>query len=122
MLTKLVAYCGLVCTECPAYIAERTDDDALRAKTAVRWSRSDFSVSPEEVSCDGCVVTEGTQFKHCELCEVRGCAASRGVATCAECPDYACARLERLSAIIGPGARETLDRLFAGPASRDAAA
>jgi len=29
MSAELTAYCGLVCMECPAYIAKRTGDDAL---------------------------------------------------------------------------------------------
>jgi hypothetical protein len=114
MSTKLTAYCGLVCTDWPAYIAKRTGDDALRAKTAERWSAPGFSVATEEVNCDGCTVPEGVRFKYCDACEVRQCASSRGVATCAECEDYACEKLERLIAMIGPEIRTALDTLRAG--------
>lgn len=114
MSEKLVAYCGLVCPECPAYIAKRTGDDALRARTAERWSGPGFSVSPQDVSCDGCAVPEGERFKHCETCEVRACAPSREITTCAECPDYACDKLEKLFALIGPEVREALDGLRGG--------
>ena len=114
MSSKLMAHCGLVCTECPAYIAKRAGDDALRARTAERWSGPDFSVSPQDVSCDGCAVPEGERFKHCDACEVRRCAPPRGIATCAECPDYVCDKLKRLFALIGPEARETLDVLRGG--------
>lgn len=105
------AYCGLVCTDCPAYVAQRTGDDALRAETAKRWSGPGFSVKAEEVNCDGCAVPGGERFKYCAECEVRGCASSRGVATCAECADYACDKLERLIAMIGPEIRTALDAL-----------
>jgi len=113
MSAKLTAYCGLVCTDCPAYIAKRTGDDALRAKTAKRWSAPGFSVTAEEVNCDGCAVLEGTQFKYCDSCEVRGCASARGVTTCAACEDYGCEKLERLIAMIGPEIRTALDALRA---------
>ena len=111
MSEKLMAYCGLVCTECPAYIAKRTGDGALRAETARRWSRADFSVSPEEVSCDGCPVSGSELFKYCAACEVRSCATPRGITTCAECPDYACDKLEKLFEMVGSEAHETLDAL-----------
>jgi hypothetical protein len=113
MSKKLIAYCGLVCTDCPAYIAKRTNDDALRAKTAERWSGPDFPVSAEEVHCDGCAVPESELFKYCRTCEVRGCASPRGVATCAECPDYACEKVEKLIAMIGSKIRDALDALRA---------
>ena len=111
MSEKLTAYCGLVCTEWPAYIAKRTGDDALRAKTAKRWSDPGFSVTAEEVSCDGCAVPEGVRFKYCDACGVRSCASARGVATCADCEDYACETLEGLIAMIGPEIRTALDAL-----------
>jgi len=114
MAEKLTAYCGLVCTECPAYIAKRTGDDALRAKTAKRWSAPGFSVTADEVNCDGCAIAGGERFKYCDACEVRRCASSRSVATCADCEDYACETLERLIAMIGPEIRTALDALRVG--------
>ncbi|MCX6095264.1 MAG: DUF3795 domain-containing protein [Candidatus Bipolaricaulota bacterium] len=42
MARELRACCGLVCTKCPAYIAKRTDDNALRAMTAKEWAGPDF--------------------------------------------------------------------------------
>jgi len=113
MPEKLTAYCGLVCTDCPAYIAKRTGDDALRAKTAERWSGPGFSVAAEEVNCDGCAAPEGVRFKHCKACEVRRCASSRGHETCAKCQDYVCDKLEGLIAMIGPEIRTALDALRA---------
>ena len=113
MSEKLTAYCGLVCTDCPAYIAKRTGDGALRAETAERWSGPNFSVAAEEVSCDGCAVPGGDRFKYCDACEVRRCASSRGVATCAACEEYGCETLEGLIAMIGPQIRTALDALRA---------
>ena len=33
-----IAYCGLVCEQCDAYIATLHDDQALREKTAKLWA------------------------------------------------------------------------------------
>jgi len=49
MTDKLVAYCGLTCIDCSAYIAKRTDDSALQVRTATQWRRPGFVVSSEEV-------------------------------------------------------------------------
>jgi hypothetical protein len=37
--TKTLAMCGLDCAACPASIAYRTNDQALRVKTAAAWSK-----------------------------------------------------------------------------------
>ncbi len=33
-MSKMIAYCGLVCSDCPTFLATRNDDDAAREKTA----------------------------------------------------------------------------------------
>ena len=37
-MEKIIACCGIACSECPAYIAFKNDDDDLRKKTAKQWS------------------------------------------------------------------------------------
>ena len=113
MANRLQASCGLVCSSCPAYIAKRTNDDALRAKTAQEWAGPDFPIRPEEVNCDGCAAPGGVRWKFCEICEVRVCASSRHVATCADCDDYACRKLEGLLGMLSPVARANLEALRA---------
>ena len=93
---QLVAICGINCLGCPAYIAEKTDDNELREKTAKEWSSPEFSVKADEISCDGCTELDGTLFKHCNVCEVRLCGLDKGVANCAHCDDYSCEKLEGL--------------------------
>jgi len=115
MTDKLVAYCGLTCIDCSAYIAKRTNDWALQERTAARWSGPGFAVSAEEVRCDGCSTSTGERFKHCTSCEVRACARLHGLATCAECPEYRCDKLEKLLAMIGAEAGAELERLRGGP-------
>ena len=111
MTEVLTGYCGLVCSECPAYIAHRTDDDELRAKTAVEWGSEDFPVSPEDVNCVGCTTTDGVRWTWCQQCGVRICGAERNVATCASCPDYGCERLEAFLNEAGEEARQRLEAL-----------
>ncbi|MFC2078329.1 DUF3795 domain-containing protein [Candidatus Bipolaricaulota bacterium] len=101
MSATLMGCCGLVCSDCPAYIAKTTDDDALRAKTASEWSGPDGPASIEEINCDGCTTPGGVRYKHCEVCKTRLCATSRGFAMCAECQEYACDELKAQASAVG---------------------
>jgi hypothetical protein len=92
-MPELLSYCGIDCDACPALIATRTNDEALRAKTAAEWSKSfghDFK--PEQVNCTGCT-TDGAHIGYCSMCEIRKCAVSRKLENCALCADYGCATL-----------------------------
>jgi hypothetical protein len=92
-MPEMIAYCGIDCAACPALIATRTNDAALRAKTAAEWSKSfghDFK--PEQVNCAGCT-SDGAHIGYCSMCDVRKCAVSRKLANCATCADYGCATL-----------------------------
>ena len=91
-----ISFCGINCFSCPAYIAKKTNNNDLRIKTAKKWSSIGFEIKPEQVNCDGCKSTDGILLLHCNDCKVRNCAMSKNIMTCAECPDYACEKLENL--------------------------
>lgn len=101
MPKKMRAYCGLLCTECPAYVALRTNDDDLRTRTARRWSGPNYPVTPEEVDCDGCKSEGGKLFKNCTVCTVRQCSSKKGLETCANCDKYPCADLQQVFKMVG---------------------
>ena len=112
-MPEMIAFCGIDCNACPALIATRTNDAALRAKTAAEWSKSfghDFK--PEQVNCVGCPTPTGTHIGYCSMCEIRKCATGRKVATCADCADYACATLAKFHK-NAPEAKARLDSLRA---------
>ena len=113
MSDRMVAYCGLVCTDCYAYVAKRTDDDDLRAKAAKAWSTPDRPFSPEDINCDGCKSETGERFKYCAVCGVRACASERGVETCAHCDDFGCGALETVLKMVGEEVRESLNEIRA---------
>jgi len=112
MSDSMIAYCGLNCAECPAYLAKQNDDAGLRAKTAAEWGSEDFPVSSADVNCDGCRSTdEGSiRWKWCDQCSVRACAESKAVTTCAECADYGCETLESFLKMAGDELRSTLEK------------
>lgn len=114
-MDRIVAYCGLVCSDCGAYIATQANDPAALERVAAQW-REKFS-SPEitahSILCDGCPGTNGgRRIGYCATCEIRACALERGVSNCAHCADYACAKLEGFLA-HAVDARTTLDEIRA---------
>lgn len=108
---KMIAFCGLICSECPAFIAKQTNDDELRKKTVDEWSSEEFPLKPEDINCNGCI-SGGEVFKHCTMCEVRKCATKKGVKTCAHCVEYPCDILEGLWGVFQISqAKEVLDEI-----------
>ena len=83
-----IAYCGLDCEQCDAYIATLHDDQALRERTAKLWAALNHApILPEHINCQGCRA-DGAKTVFCEqLCAVRRCARQRGVVTCGDCPE-----------------------------------
>ena len=108
----MIAYCGLTCTECPAYQATQTNDVALAQKTADGWAQAfNAKITVADVWCDGCLV-EGKKCSHCGECAIRACAMDKGVENCAHCDEYACDTVGQIHA-MAPPAKETLDAIHA---------
>lgn len=109
----MIAYCGLICTDCPAYLATQADDREALERVAAQW-REQFNeprITADAVICDGCL-DEGRKAGYCSTCEIRACAAGHGVINCGHCDDYACEKLEGFFA-HAPEAHTLLDQLRA---------
>jgi hypothetical protein len=93
MAEKMIAYCGLVCTKCPAYIATQAGDQEGLERVAAQWSKEFHAkFTAADCLCDGC--TGGERLSaYCGKCEIRACAVARGVINCAHCDDYGCEKL-----------------------------
>ncbi|MEW5953852.1 MAG: DUF3795 domain-containing protein [Bacillota bacterium] len=107
----MIAYCGLNCEKCPAFIATVNNDDQLRAQVAREWAREyNAPILPGHINCTGCVAG-GVKTYYCEqLCEIRKCAREKELSTCADCGDYNCSKLDEVFK-HAPAARQNLDRL-----------
>lgn len=111
-MERLVAYCGLVCSDCSAYIATQANDPAALERVAAQW-REEYNApttTVEDVICDGCVTEGGHKCSHCPACDIRACGVERGMVNCAYCADYPCEKLERFFASV-PDARAVLDEI-----------
>jgi len=109
MKKKIIAYCGLICSDCPAYIATQANDQEALEKVVAQWSEeySAPDMTVESILCDGCL--DGPRkCSHCAECEIRACGVAKGVVNCAYCDDYAC---EKLTGFFGfvPDAKKVLD-------------
>ncbi|WP_457558740.1 DUF3795 domain-containing protein [Candidatus Harpocratesius sp.] len=108
MPTK-IAYCGLDCTKCPAYIATIENNMDQLIELSKKWSSPEMQFSPGDMKCKGC--TQSVQlFSWCSNCEIRNCAMSRNIENCGYCGEYPCDKLTP-SHENNPEARKTLDRI-----------
>jgi hypothetical protein len=110
-MNRIVAVCGLICTDCPAYVATQADDRAALERVAAEWRQAYNApnITVESVICDGCL-DGGRKCGHCAECDIRACGIARGVANCAHCSDYGCEKLQRFFG-FAPQARATLDEI-----------
>lgn len=94
-MKRQIAYYGLICSDCGAFIATQKNDNKLRKQVAEEWTKKynhDFKL--EDINCVGYIVTTGKHIGHWGMCEVHKCGAEKGVVNCAYCADYACDKLE----------------------------
>jgi len=107
----MIAYCGLKCHECGAYIATQENDDEKRKEIAKLWSevyKADLTF--EDINCSGCLSEGEGLFSNCNICEIRKCAIDKQVANCAGCDEYICDKLERFFEMV-PEAKNNLEEL-----------
>ena len=96
---ELIACCGLDCKTCEAYKATINNDDALREKVALLWSRlNKVEITKDMINCTGCRIQDGPKTPYCGyLCPIRKCVQSKGVASCGECDNlYSCQNIKMI--------------------------
>lgn len=112
-MDEMVAFCGITCQKCGAFLATKTNDDEKRAKVARLWSKEFKSdIKPEDINCAGCLSDSENLFNYSKTCEIRKCGKDKGVVNCAHCNDYACEKLEKLFNMV-PSAKTRLDSIKA---------
>jgi len=94
-MSELIAYCGLDCYKCDAFIATQAEGSKRLKQIAERWTQElKTKFTPQDVLCDGCRSQRISGW--CErICLIRSCAEKRGTETCTHCSDYQCEKLKR---------------------------
>ncbi|MFP3897709.1 MAG: DUF3795 domain-containing protein [Dehalococcoidia bacterium] len=112
MEKRIVGFCGIVCSECRAYVATQKNDLELKKEVARSWSTEEWAISPGDIHCEGCLATGEGTFKFCETCDVRRCALAKGVENCGHCADFPCSKLSGLWKSMGTAeAKATLEEM-----------
>ena len=94
MSGKIVAPCGIVCTECPAYLATESNDLKKLQEIADQWSSEGQLYQAKDMLCDGCF--SDRVFASCTECDARQCAIQKGYRVCSVCSIYPCDRLNEV--------------------------
>ncbi|MFX0145084.1 MAG: DUF3795 domain-containing protein [Candidatus Hodarchaeota archaeon] len=108
-MEKIIAYCGINCSECPAYLATQKNSIKEIKKVAKEWSTESMKFKPEDIYCDGCN-QDGKVFSWCKECPIRSCCISKGFENCAYCEDYFCDNL-KMTFDKTSSAKERLDEI-----------
>ncbi len=129
---KMISACGVVCSDCPAYLAE-SKGPAYQRRVAEAWRRI-FGLEevPASISCGGCLGRDDKVFHTSLDCDARRCSRNKGILTCARCSQEDCEDLEnaqsgwdsvpRLSSTLAPEDFDTYARPYIGHRERLAAA
>jgi hypothetical protein len=113
-MSEMTAFCGLICSDCGAYIATKNDDDEKRVEVARLWSQQfNTDIKPEDINCDGCISDSDRRIGYCQLCEIRKCGKLKGIPNCAYCDEYVCDKLEGFFKLV-PDAKKQLDGINSG--------
>ena len=105
----MLGYCGLVCTNCGAYIATQKDDNKMRKKIAAEWTaKYNHPFKPEDINCDGCLPSTVKTIGHLNVCAIRKCGQAKGVENCGLCSDYSCDKTDEFFRMV-PDCKKTLD-------------
>lgn len=108
----MIAYCGLNCSDCDAYLATRENSDEKRKTIAEKWSKMyKADIKPANINCDSCK-SDGKRFFHCNVCDIRQCCISKKVDNCAACESYICDTLSKFIK-LAPQAGKALEELRA---------
>ena len=93
-MSKMIACCGLICSDCPTFIATQNNDDVARQKTADLYAEKfGLNLKPEDINCDGCMSEEGKLIGYCLTCEIRQCCREKALENCTQCNDQPCEKL-----------------------------
>ena len=88
-----IAYCGIDCSDCDAFIATQNNDQSLREKTAKEWGiLYENTYTPDMINCSSCKGS-GVLFGHCSRCKIRRCALERSVEHCDVCGEFKTCKL-----------------------------
>ncbi len=98
-MSKMMSACGVMCSECPAYLAASKGLEYQR-EVVEAWHRIyGLNETVANISCGGCLGSDEDVFHTCRRCSARNCCRSKGLNSCAECAERECRDLERAQSV-----------------------
>jgi hypothetical protein len=94
-MERIIAYCGLVCNDCPIFIATFENNGQKKIELANQYTSDSYKVTPEDINCTGCTSRGSNVFKFCLECDIRLCGIEKEIPNCAYCGVYPCNKLEK---------------------------
>ena len=98
-MNEIISYCGLICENCPIYLATREADKKKKENIVyeiISKCKTYYGIDYkfEDINdCDGCKSVSGRLFFACNNCKIKKCAIEKGIDNCAYCNEYACEEL-----------------------------
>ena len=112
-MDEMIAFCGLNCLDCEAFIATQAKDHIQLERIAKKWTEQyNTKLSAKDILCDGCQSLSDQLCVHCDICEIRRCGQKKKLDNCSRCDDYPCDRLDSFFQ-VAPQSREALEILRA---------
>ena len=116
-MTELISMCGINCANCPAYLATLKGDISEKERIAKEWSCDEYSFTPEEITCYGCVSEGKTLMKFCYSCDIRNCGMKKRISNCAYCEDFPCEMMTKIYE-RNPEAKQNLNKILKSRSNR----
>lgn len=108
-MNEIIAYCGLDCGKCEAFLATQKNDRAELERVAQKWSEGNTKLTVEDVTCDGCFGKRVSKYAQ-SSCAIRACGIDKKVKNCAYCGEYKCEKIAKFLQNT-PKAAEKLDTI-----------
>lgn len=93
MNTKILSKCGYRCDLCLAYAPNIKQRDQRKLLSDGWFRLYGFRIPAKDIYCEGCVSSDSPELID-KKCPVRPCVISKGLETCAQCPEYSCKDLK----------------------------
>ena len=108
-MNEIIAYCGLDCGKCEAFLATQKNDRAELERVAQKWSEGNTKLTVEDVTCDGCFGKRVSKYAR-SGCAIRACGIDKKIKNCAYCGEYKCEKIAKFLQNT-PKAAEKLDTI-----------
>jgi hypothetical protein len=108
-MNEIMAYCGLDCAKCEAFLATQKNDRAELERVAQKWSEGGAKLTAEDVTCDGCFGKRLSKYARSN-CAIRACGIDKKVKNCAYCGEYKCEKIAKFLE-NAPKAAKNLDTI-----------